>query len=136
MGLISSEPMQEIEEKCIPLECDLCDSCESVFAVPAYNMDGVLEEWVCVGLIQKPTDEKDIHDTINTIRICIEKPGGRVTSHEWTTWETSCVVTGLNMAITKDLEENQPTLERVEELIKLGYHDQNDQKAEDIKEKV
>ena len=131
MPLISSEPMQEIEEKFIPLECDLCPSCECVFSVPAYNFEGVLEEWVCTGLIQKPTDEKDVHDAINTIRICIEKLGGKVTSHEWTTWEASCVALALSMAVTKDLENNQPTLERVEELIKLGYHNQTDLKEGD-----
>ncbi len=111
----------------IPLTCDHCDTCESIFTAPAYNTEGVLEEWVCSGIIQKPTDEKDIHDAMNTIRLCIEKPGG-LTAIEWTTWERSIVAAVLNMAVAVDLEKNQPTLGRVEELIKLGYTDQNVQK--------
>ncbi len=66
---------------------------------------------------------------MNTVRLCLEKKDG-ITSHEFTTWEASCVATGLNMAVTKDLEHNQPTLARVEELIKLGYKDQNTEKTE------
>ena len=115
------------EEKAISLECDLCDVCEPVFTCSAYNDDEILEEFVCSGIITKPGDEKDIHDAINSIRICIEKHEG-VTVHEFTTWEASSVNLALAMAITKDLETNQPTLDRVEELIKLGYKDQNDQK--------
>ncbi len=113
----------------VELSCDLCDSCEPVFTAPGYNSDGILEEWVCCDLIQKPTNENDIHDVMNTVRLCLEKKDG-ITSHEFTTWEASCVATGLNMAVTKDLEHNQPTLARVEELIKLGYKDQNTEKTE------
>jgi len=116
-------------EEPIELCCDLCDSCESCFTAPAYNVDGVLEEWVCCGLIQKPTDENDVHDIMNTIRICLENQGG-ITSHEFTTWEASCVATALSLAVTKDLEHNQPTLARVKELIKLGYTDQNTEQTE------
>lgn len=111
------------------LSCDLCPSCECVFTAPAYNSEEVLEEWVCSGLIQKPTDENDVHDVMNTVRICILKEHGKITSHEFTTWEASCVATALSLAVTKDLEHNQPTLGRVEELIKLGYTDQNVLKA-------
>ena len=111
----------------IPLTCDLCETCESIFTAPAYNPKGVLEEWVCSGPIQKPTDENDIHDAMNTIRLCIEKPGG-LTAIEWTTWEGSVVATALNMAVTLDLEHNQPTLARVDELIKLGYTDKKEEK--------
>jgi len=113
----------------IELCCELCDLCEPVFTAPAYNVEGVLEEWVCCGLIQKPTDENNIHDVMNTVRLCIEKKGG-IVSHAFTTWEASCVATGLNMAVTKDLEHNQPTLARVKELINLGYTDQNTEKKE------
>ena len=113
----------------IPLKCDLCDTCESIFTAPAHNPDGVLEEWVCSGLIQKPTDEKDIHDSMNTVRLCLEKPGG-ITAHEFTTWEGSVVAAALNLAVAVDLENNQPTLARVEELIKLGYTDKKEKKTE------
>jgi len=116
-----------MSDKPVELSCDLCDSCEPVFSAPGYNPDGVLEEWVCSGLIQKPTDDNNIHDIMNSVRICIEKPGG-LTSYEFTTWEASCVVTALSLAVTKDLENNQPTLARVEDLIKLGYKDQYDLK--------
>ncbi len=118
-----------MSKKPIPLTCDLCDTCESIFTAPAYNSEGVLEEWVCSGLIQKPTDENDIHDAMNTIRLCVETPGG-LTAHEWTTWEGSIVAAALTLAVAVDLEKNQPTLGRVKELIKLGYTDQNVQKEE------
>ena len=115
------------EEITVQLKCDLCDTCESIFTAPAYNTKGVLAEWVCSGIIKKPTDENDIHDAMNTIRLCIEKPRG-LTAFEWTTWEGSIVAAALNLAVAVDLETNQPTLGRVNELIKLGYSDQNDQK--------
>ncbi len=120
----------KVSDEPIPLTCDLCETRESIFTAPAYNPNGILEEWVCSGLIQKPTDENDIHDTINTVRLCLENKGG-ITAREFTTWEGSVVATALNMAVTVDLEHNQPTLGRVEELIKLGYTDQNDQKKGD-----
>lgn len=113
------------EEMVLTLECDLCDSCEKAFTVPAYNPDGTLEEFFCSGLIPKPMDENDIHDIMNTIRICIGAPGS-ITSHEFTTWEASCVSVGMGLAVTRDLEHNQPTLARVEELIKLGYTDEKE----------
>lgn len=116
-----------MSEKPKELKCDLCDSCESIFTAPAYNTEGILEEWVCSGLIQKPTDENDIHDAMNTVRLCLEKPGG-ITAHEFTTWEGSIVAAALNLTVAVDLENNQPTLGRVEELIKLGYTDQNRKK--------
>ncbi len=112
------------DNEVILLGCDLCYSCESIFTAPAYNSEGILEEWVCSGLIQNPTDEKDIHDMMNTVRLCLENKGG-ITAREFTTWEGSVVATAMNMAVTVDLEKNQPTLGRVEELIKLGYTDQN-----------
>ncbi len=111
----------------VPLTCDLCDTCESVFTAPAYNPEGILEEWVCSGLIQKPTDKKDIHDAMNTVRLCLENKGG-ITAREFTTWEGSVVATALNMVVTVDLEHNQPTFGRVEELIKLRYTDKKENK--------
>lgn len=55
------------EDKVLTLECDLCDSCEKVFTVPAYNPSGILEEFFCSGLVPNPMDENDIHDVMNTI---------------------------------------------------------------------
>lgn len=108
------------------LECELCDRCEKVMGIPACDENGTVYEWGCVGLITKPQDDKDIHDALNKIRICIETSDpNKLTSHEWTPWEAQMIALATTCVVARYLEDGQPTHDQVKELLKNGYKDRN-----------
>lgn len=124
--------MSELEiEEVIPLSCDLCDNCEQVYSI-TYTTDGKDDrEWACVGLIKEPREEKDVHDALNKIRVCIEKDIDKITSHEWTPYEAHSISLLLNMAVNIHLREGQPTVELINELLKNGYTDRKANEKEE-----
>ncbi|GAG39157.1 unnamed protein product, partial [marine sediment metagenome] len=100
------------EETITALDHELCDSCDVMRAAICYMTQGeVLEEWACIGKITTLRSENDIHDQMNTIRLCVIKPQGGITAHEWTPWEASVVALLLNEAVARHLEDGQPTVE-------------------------
>jgi len=112
------------EEEIKYLSCDLCDLCDQIYSTICYDDDGG-REWACVGLITEPTNKKNIHDNLNTIRLCIEKENdqSKITTHEWTVYEAHTIALLLNMAVNVEVKEGQPTIEKVNQLLEIGFTD-------------
>ena len=105
-------------EEIIQLESELCDNCEAIQTMTCFvDHDDIMQEWACVGKIPEPRHSNDIHDNLNTIRLCIHKGPDEIVSHEWTPYEASCISLLLNMAVNYELQSWQPTVELINELM-------------------
>ena len=114
-----TEPLTEDEVE--PIGSDLCQHCDPIYQTVCINDEGKKREWACVGMITQPEDPMNVHDALNTVRICIERGEDKITSHEWTPYEAHTIALMLQMAVNTHLEDGQPTVEHVAELVKLGY---------------
>jgi len=112
------------EETIEELSCEYCKRCFSIDSAVCHRTnEGEAYEWACVGIITKPRRKKNIHDLINSIRLCITRKDGGITSHEWTHYEASCISMLLSEAVTYALRDGQPSPENIIELMKRGWKD-------------
>ncbi len=88
-------------------DIDLCSTCER-FASDAgslpdskIKLDGMVKT-LCVGLIKKSGDPKDLHDALNTIRLCLVRLDGEgIDCSDYTEFETLVVAECLIHAVTE-----------------------------------
>lgn len=113
------------DEEIIPLESHLCDNCKPIQTMSCYvEHDDTKQEWACVGLIPEPGDLNDTHDNLNTIRLCIHAGPDEIIVHEWTAYEANSIILLLSMAVNLELQQGQPTVELINELMeKTGLTD-------------
>jgi len=118
---------QEPEETILELNHEYCDNCLSIFSAVCHSeKTGEAYEWSCVGHIPSPRRENNIHDLVNTIRLCIIKKNyedetENITCHEWTPYEASCISMLLSIAVTEGLRESQPSPEEIRGLKEKGW---------------
>lgn len=106
------------KDEYIDWEVDQCDNCVRTAHHAMHNeKKGISEKWFCVGNIPQPNDPNDTHDLVNKIRICIKKNDKETDQYEWTPYEASIISAFLTMAISNELYEDQPYLEKDNKLI-------------------
>ena len=101
-------------------EVPQCDNCTRTAHHAIWhdtNEEEIPQKWVCVGNIPKPNDPNDTHDLVNKIRICIRKNDKETDQYEWTPYEASIISAFLTMAISNELYEDQPYLDKDNKLI-------------------
>lgn len=115
--------MSESENAHLPLDKiedwqhELCEGCEMWGYEYAWDEDekdlDKPVKWLCVGGIIKSEKPKDRHEEFNEIRVCILKSlePFNVSTHEWTPWEATRVITALSYAVSNCIVDNQPKKE-------------------------
>ena len=103
------------------------DECENCVRTAHHAMwhgkeDELSEKWLCIGNIPSPENPNDTHDLVNKIRICLknDKPDKTADQFEWTPYEASLVSAFLTMAVSNELYEDQPYLDKENTLILAG----------------